>query len=151
MTEARSIDDQDNEFVEADQMDSTMLKAHICSSPGCASVQHSEGDSIRMDMNELSVQSDEDKIEQESVDEMEQQISDDEGKNSPLARRTRSARASKHSRFVLSSAIVPDESDDVFVDRCHNMIPKGKPTNKYFSQALRKLRLRKQMQSPARG
>ncbi len=46
-----------------------------------------------MDMNELSVQSDEDRIEQESVDAMEQQISDDLEKNTPLARRTRSARA----------------------------------------------------------
>jgi hypothetical protein len=45
MTEARGIDDQDSQSVEADQMDSTMLKAQICSSMGCqcASVQHSEG------------------------------------------------------------------------------------------------------------
>ncbi len=82
-----------------------------------------------MDMNELSVQSDEDKIEQESVEEMEQKISHDEEKNTPLARRTSSARASKPSRFVLPSAILPDESDDEFVERSHNTIPKGKPTN----------------------
>ncbi len=104
-----------------------------------------------MDMNELYVQPDEDKIEQESVYAMEQQISDDEEKNTPLERRTRSARASKPSRFVLPSAIIPYESDDEFVDRSHNMTPKGKPTNKYFRQVLRKLRLRKQMLSPARG
>jgi hypothetical protein len=48
---------------------------------------------------------------------MEQQISDDEEKNIPLARRTRSSRASKTSRFVLPQAIIPDESDDEFVDR----------------------------------
>jgi hypothetical protein len=42
-----------------------------------------------MEMNELSVQSDEDKMEQESVEEIEQQVSDDEEKNTPLARRTR--------------------------------------------------------------
>ncbi len=137
--------------MEADQMDSTMLKTQICSSLGCASVQHLEGDSIHMDMNELSVQSDEDKIEQESVDEMEQQISDHEEENTPLARRTRSAQASKPSRFVLPSAIIPDESDDEFVDRSHNTIRKGKPTNNYFRQVIRKLRLRKQMLSPARG
>jgi hypothetical protein len=107
-----------------------MLQAPICSSSGCVSVQHSEGDSVRVDMNELSVQSDEDKIEQESVYEIEQQVSNDEEKNTPLARRTRSARASKPSRFVLPLAIVQDESDDEFVDRSHNMIPKGKPTNK---------------------
>ncbi len=41
-----------------------------------------------MDMNKLSVQLDEDKIEQESVDEMKQQVSDDKEKNTPLARRT---------------------------------------------------------------
>jgi hypothetical protein len=42
MTEVRGIDDQDNESVEDNQMDSdsTMLQAPICSSPGCASVQH---------------------------------------------------------------------------------------------------------------
>ncbi len=101
-----------------------------------------------MDMNELSVQSDEDRIEQESVYAMEQQISE---KNTPLARRTRSARASKPSRFALHLAIIPDESDDEFVYRSHNMTPEGKPTNKYFRQVLRKLRLRKQMRSPARG
>ncbi len=39
-----------------------------------------------MDMNELLVQWDEDKIEQESVEEMEQQASNDEDKNPPLAR-----------------------------------------------------------------
>ncbi len=38
-----------------------------------------------MDMNELSVQSDEENIEQESVGEMEQQGSEDEEKNTPLA------------------------------------------------------------------
>jgi hypothetical protein len=102
-----------------------------------------------MDMNELSVQLDKDKIERESVEEMEQQVSDDEEKNTPLTRRTRSAHASKPSRFVLSSAILLDESDDEFVDRSHNMTPKGKPTNKYFRQVLRKLRLRKQTRSPA--
>jgi hypothetical protein len=85
MTQARGIDDQENESVEGEQVDSTMLKAQICSSPGCASVQRSEGESIRMGMNELSVPSNEDKIEQESVEEM---ASDDEEKNTPLARCT---------------------------------------------------------------
>ncbi len=85
-------------------------------------------------MNKLSFQLDEDKIEKESVEEMEQQISDDEEKNNPPARRTRSARASKPSRFLLPSSILPDESDDEFVERYHNTIPKGKPTNKYFRQ-----------------
>jgi hypothetical protein len=49
-----------------------------------------------MNMNQLrvSVQLDEDKMEQESVEEMEQQVSDDEEKNTLLVRRTRSARAS---------------------------------------------------------
>ncbi len=47
------------------------------------------------------------------MEEMEQQLSDDEEKNTPLARRTRSARASKPSRFVLPLAIVPDESSMV--------------------------------------
>ncbi len=102
-------------------------------------------------MNKLSVQSDGDKNEQESVEEMEQQVCDDEGKNTPLARRTRSARASKPSRFVLPSAILPEDSDDEFVDRSYNILPKGKLTNKYFRQVLRKLRLRKQTRSPARG
>jgi hypothetical protein len=46
MTEARGIDDQDNESVEAYQMDSTILKAQICSSSGYASVQLSKGESI---------------------------------------------------------------------------------------------------------
>jgi hypothetical protein len=46
MIEARGIDEEGNESVEADQMDSTMLKAQICSSPGDASVRHSEGGSV---------------------------------------------------------------------------------------------------------
>ncbi len=85
-------------------------------------------------MNKLSVQSDEDKIEQESVEEMEQHVSDDKEKNTPFARRTTSARAFKPSGFVLPSAILPDESDVEFVERSHKTIPKGKPTNKYFRQ-----------------
>ncbi len=83
-----------------------------------------------MDMNDLSV--DEDKIEQESVDEIEQQISDDKVKNTPLARRSRSAQASKPNRFVFPLAVLPDDSGGEFVDRSHNMIPKGKPTKKDF-------------------
>ncbi len=101
MAEACCINDQDNESVEADQMDSTMWKVQNCSSPGYASVQRSEGESIRMDMKYLSVQSDEEKIEQESVEEMKQQVSNDEEKNTQLASRTRSARASKPSRCIL--------------------------------------------------
>ncbi len=64
-------------------MDSTMLKEQICSSPGFVSVQHSEGGSIHMDMNELPVQLEECKINQEGVEEMEQQASDDKEKNTP--------------------------------------------------------------------
>ncbi len=37
MTKARDIDDQDNESVEVEYMDSTMLREQICSSPGYAS------------------------------------------------------------------------------------------------------------------
>ncbi len=80
-----------------------------------------------------------------------QQVSNDEEKNTQLARHTRSARASKPIRFILPNAILPDDSDDEFVDRYHNMIPNGKPANKYFRQVLRKLHLRKQTLSPARG
>ncbi len=65
------------------------------------------------------------RMRQESVDAMEQQISDDEEKNTPLARRTTSARAARPSRFVLPSAIIPDESDDEFVGRSQNMTPNG--------------------------
>jgi hypothetical protein len=43
--------------------------------------------------SELSVQSDEDKIELESEEEMNQQQSDDEVNDSPLARHTRKAQA----------------------------------------------------------
>ncbi len=43
MTETRGIDNQGTDSVQADQMDSTILKTRICSSPGYASVQHSEG------------------------------------------------------------------------------------------------------------
>jgi hypothetical protein len=40
MTEARGINNQDTESMEADQMDSTMFNAQICNSPGYASVQY---------------------------------------------------------------------------------------------------------------
>ncbi len=46
---------------------------------------------------------------------MEQQASDDEEMDTQLARRTRSARTSKSkpSRFVLPSAILPDDSESL--------------------------------------
>jgi len=78
-------------------------------------------------------------------EEPEQQASDEEDKDTPLACRTRSARASKPRRFILPQAIMPDtDSDQELVDEPTPAKLKGKPKNKYYRQVLRKLRLRTQ-------
>ena len=67
-------------------------------------------------------------------------------KDTPLACRTRSARASKPRSFNLPSAIMPDDdSDQELVDEPAPAKLKGKPKNKYYRQVLRKLRLRTQV------
>ena len=79
-------------------------------------------------------------------EEPEQQASDEEEKDTPLASRTRSARASKQRSFNLPSAIMPDDdSDQELVDEPAPAKLKGKPKNKYYRQVLRKLRLRTQV------
>ena len=79
-------------------------------------------------------------------EEPEQQASDEEEKDTQLAYRTRSARASKQRSFNLLSAItMPDESDQELVDEPTPAKLKGKPKNKYYRQVLWKLRLRTQV------
>jgi hypothetical protein len=131
-------------------MDSTMFRAMHRSSQGGTSVQDSEGESILIYMTGLSVQLDEDKNGQESGEEMKQQASDDEAKDT-LARHTRSARASKSSKYVLPSAIIPDDFEEEYVDCSATTTLKGKPKNKYFRRVLWKLRLKKQTQGSAHG
>ena len=144
MTE--ELDDQDIESVEDETTDSTMLKAQAHTSPGPASVQHSEGDSVQGELRNLSVMSIEDDMQLMDGEEPEQQASDEDDKDTPLARRTRSARASKPRRLILPPAIMPDtDSDQELVDEPPQAKLKGKPKNKYYRQVLRKLRLRTQV------
>ena len=60
-------------------------------------------------------------------EEPEQQESDEEEKDTPLACRTRSARASKQRSFNLPSAIMPDDSDQELVDEPTPAKLRGKP------------------------
>ncbi len=107
LIDERAIDDQDFDSVVDEPMDCT--QGNDLQLTGTCECPTLEGESIRMDMTGPSVQSDEDKTGLESGDEMEQQVSKDEAKDTPLMRRTRSARASEPSKYVLPSAIIPDE------------------------------------------
>ena len=70
-------------------------------------------------------------------EEPEQQASDEDDKDTPLARRTRSARASNPRRLILPPAIMPDtDSDQELADEPHQTKLKGKPKNKYYRQVL---------------
>ena len=63
-------------------------------------------------------------------EEPEQQASDEEGKDTPLACSTRSARASKQHSFNLPSAIMPDNDyDHELVDELAPAKLKGMPKN----------------------
>ena len=130
--------------VEDDTMDSTMLKAQAQISQEPASVQHSEGGSVQGELHNLSIMSIDDDMQLMDVEEPEQQASDEEEKDTPLACRTRSARASKPHSFNLPSIIMPDDSDQELVDEPTPAKLKGKPKNKYYRQVLWKLRLRTQ-------
>ena len=140
------LDDHDIQSVEDEPIDSTMWKAQAHNSPEPASVQHSEGDSVQGELRNLSVMSIEDDMQLMDGEEPEQQASDEEDKDTPLACRTRSARASKPRRFILPQAIMPDtDSDQELVDEPPQAKLKGKPKNKYYRQVLRKLRLKTQV------
>ena len=140
------LDDHDIQSVEDEPIDSTMWKAQAHNSPEPASVQHSEGDSVQGELRNLSVMSIEDDMQLMDGEEPEQQASDEEEKDTPLACRTRSARASKPRRFILPQAIMPDtDSDQELVDEPPQAKLKGKPKNKYYRQVLRKLRLKTQV------
>ena len=110
------------------------------------SVQHSEGDSVQGELRDLSVMSIEDDMQLMDGEELEQQASDEEEKDTPLACSTRSARASKPRRLILPPAIMPDtDSDQELVEEPPQAKLKGKPKNKYYRQVLRKLRLKTQV------
>ena len=126
--------------INADMMqDTTPSELFQGCSPQISIQGSATSESVQGHMHHLSVMSPDTEQQIESEVEIEQPESAEASDNSqtPLSRRTRSARAIQPRKFVIPPAAVPDDSEDMDSDHNSPPVTTAKPKNKYQKRVLR--------------
>ena len=109
-------------------------------SPQISNPESVSGESVQGIMSNLSVMSSVDSNMGSGEEQPESAEESDQGQT-PLAGRTRSARASQPQQFNIPTASFPDDSEDEYVTTPATPAP-TKPKNKYQRQIQRKSRIK---------
>ncbi len=131
---------QDDPITDASMDDDVSATSYLAQSPQISNQGSVGGDSVQGIMSNLSVMSSVDSnmgLEEEQPESAEE--SDKEP--TPLAGRTRSARASQPRQFNIPTAAIPDDSDDEYVTATSTPTS-TKAKNKYARKIQRKSRIR---------
>jgi hypothetical protein len=131
---------QDDPINDASMDEDGPATSYQAPSPQISNPESVSGESVQGIMNNLSVMSSVDSNMGSGEEQPESEEESDQGQT-PLAGRTRSARASQPRQYNIPDASFPDDSDDEYVSASSTPAP-IKAKNKYERQILRKSKVK---------